>query len=84
MNRPPDLLEDLQLVERNLLRDMAHPVIDHPLPAETERLITDRVLFAPTDSVEPVVEAATGEPLGDGACVSKYDIDAAVAAACSA
>ena len=35
MNRPPDLLEDPQLVERALFNDMAHPLIDHPLPAET-------------------------------------------------
>jgi crotonobetainyl-CoA:carnitine CoA-transferase CaiB-like acyl-CoA transferase len=35
MNRPPDLLDDPQLVERKLLRDMVHPLIDHPLPAET-------------------------------------------------
>jgi crotonobetainyl-CoA:carnitine CoA-transferase CaiB-like acyl-CoA transferase len=35
MNRPPDLLEDPQLVERELFNDMAHPLIDHPLPAET-------------------------------------------------
>ena len=85
MNRPPDLLEDPQLIERNLLRDMVHPLIDDPMPADTgpapfrhippapqrpapmpgqdtreicrkllgmgteeiERLIADRVLFAP-------------------------------------
>jgi crotonobetainyl-CoA:carnitine CoA-transferase CaiB-like acyl-CoA transferase len=85
MNRPPDILEDPQLIERKLFCDMAHPLIDHPLPAETgpapflhippapqrpaplpgqdtrqicqnllgmnteetERLIADRVLFAP-------------------------------------
>jgi crotonobetainyl-CoA:carnitine CoA-transferase CaiB-like acyl-CoA transferase len=35
MNRPPDLLADPQLIERKLLRDMVHPLIDHPLPAET-------------------------------------------------
>jgi crotonobetainyl-CoA:carnitine CoA-transferase CaiB-like acyl-CoA transferase len=35
MNRPPDILEDPQLVERKLLRDMVHPFIDRPLPAET-------------------------------------------------
>jgi crotonobetainyl-CoA:carnitine CoA-transferase CaiB-like acyl-CoA transferase len=35
MNRPPDVLEDPQLVERNLLREMTHPLIDHALPAET-------------------------------------------------
>jgi crotonobetainyl-CoA:carnitine CoA-transferase CaiB-like acyl-CoA transferase len=86
MNRPPDILEDPQLIERKVLSDMAHPLIDHPMPAETgpapfrhippapqraapvpgqdtreicrkllgmgteetERLIADRVLFAPT------------------------------------
>lgn len=37
--------------------------------------------FHTADSVEPVVEAATGEPLGDGAVVSAADVDAAVAAA---
>ncbi len=37
--------------------------------------------FRTADNIEPVVEAATGEPLGDGACVSESDIDAAVAAA---
>jgi crotonobetainyl-CoA:carnitine CoA-transferase CaiB-like acyl-CoA transferase len=35
MNRPPDLLEDPQLVERKLLSDMVHPLINNPLPAET-------------------------------------------------
>lgn len=35
MNRPPDILEDPQLIERNLFRDMAHPLIARPLPAET-------------------------------------------------
>ncbi len=37
--------------------------------------------FWTADKVEPVVEAATGEPLGDGACVTESDIDDAVAAA---
>jgi crotonobetainyl-CoA:carnitine CoA-transferase CaiB-like acyl-CoA transferase len=88
MNRAADILEDPQLIERKLLRDMVHPLIDRPLPAEmgpapfrhipsapqrpaplpgqdtleicrkllgmsteeTERLITDRVLFAPAPS----------------------------------
>jgi acyl-CoA reductase-like NAD-dependent aldehyde dehydrogenase len=40
--------------------------------------------FRTADNVEPVVEAATGEPLGDGACVTESDIDDAVAAARSA
>src|SRR5262249_37307918 len=35
MNRPPDIPEDPQLIERKLLSDMTHPLIDHPLPAET-------------------------------------------------
>jgi crotonobetainyl-CoA:carnitine CoA-transferase CaiB-like acyl-CoA transferase len=35
MNRPADLLDDPQLVERKLLRDMVHPLIAHPLPTET-------------------------------------------------
>jgi crotonobetainyl-CoA:carnitine CoA-transferase CaiB-like acyl-CoA transferase len=35
MNRPPDILEDPQLVERNLLADMVHPLIERRLPAET-------------------------------------------------
>ncbi|WP_421845592.1 CaiB/BaiF CoA transferase family protein [Mycobacterium sp.] len=35
MNRPPDILEDPQLIERKLYRDMAHPLIDRMLPAET-------------------------------------------------
>ncbi|WAJ42684.1 CoA transferase [Mycobacterium sp. Aquia_216] len=85
MNRPPDVLEDPQLLERKLLSDMVHPLVERPLPAETgpapfrhipsapqrpaplpgqdtrelcrellqmsteeiDRLITDRVLFAP-------------------------------------
>jgi crotonobetainyl-CoA:carnitine CoA-transferase CaiB-like acyl-CoA transferase len=85
MYRPPDILEDRQLIERNLFSDMVHPLIERPLPAETgpapfqhippapqrpaplpgqdtreicrsllqmspdevERLIADRVLFAP-------------------------------------
>jgi len=85
MNRPPDVLDEPQLIWRKLFSDMAHPLIDRPLPAETgparfahippapqrpapqpgqdtreicrnllgmsaqetERLITDGVLFAP-------------------------------------
>ncbi|WP_083562069.1 CoA transferase [Mycobacterium malmoense] len=35
MNRPPDILDDPQLVGRKLLSDMVHPLIEHPLPAET-------------------------------------------------
>ena len=88
MNRPPDILEDPQLIERKLFSDMVHPLIERPLPAETgpapfrhippapqrpaplpgqdtreicrnllgmsaeetERLIADRVLFAPAAS----------------------------------
>ncbi|OBI87077.1 aldehyde dehydrogenase [Mycobacterium asiaticum] len=37
--------------------------------------------FHTADRAEPVVEAATGEPLGDGAVVTESDIDTAVAAA---
>ncbi|MHA7652552.1 CoA transferase [Mycobacterium sp. ML4] len=35
MNRPPDLLEDPQLLHRNLFSDMTHPLIARALPAET-------------------------------------------------
>lgn len=35
MNRPPDILEDPQLIERNLFSDMVHPLVERPLPAET-------------------------------------------------
>ncbi len=35
MNRPPDVLHDPQLVERKLLSDMVHPLVERPLPAET-------------------------------------------------
>jgi crotonobetainyl-CoA:carnitine CoA-transferase CaiB-like acyl-CoA transferase len=35
MNRPPDIPEDPQLRERNVFRDMVHPLLRHPLPAET-------------------------------------------------
>lgn len=35
MNRPPDLLEDPQLIERKLLSAMVHPLVERPLPAET-------------------------------------------------
>ena len=37
--------------------------------------------FRLADNSEPVLEAATGEPLGDGASATEADIDAAVAAA---
>ena len=40
--------------------------------------------FRTADQVEPVLEAATGEKLGDGASATDSDIDAAVAAARSA
>ncbi|KLO32614.1 CoA transferase [Mycobacterium haemophilum] len=87
MSRPPDILKDPQLIERELFADMVHPLIDGALPTETgpapfrhippapqrpaplpgqdtreicrkllgmgsqetERLITDRILFAPAD-----------------------------------
>ncbi|OBK55493.1 CaiB/BaiF CoA transferase family protein [Mycobacterium kubicae] len=35
MNRPPDLLTDPQLLERNVLQELVHPLIQRPLPAET-------------------------------------------------
>lgn len=34
MNRPPDVLEDPQLVARKLYADMTHPLVERPLPAE--------------------------------------------------
>ncbi|AKK28068.1 aldehyde dehydrogenase [Mycobacterium sp. EPa45] len=37
--------------------------------------------FRRADQVQPVIEAATGEPLGDGASATEAEIDAAVAAA---
>jgi aldehyde dehydrogenase (NAD+) len=37
--------------------------------------------FQAAEQVQPVIEAATGEPLGDGASATEADIDAAVAAA---
>ncbi|OBI87078.1 CaiB/BaiF CoA-transferase family protein [Mycobacterium asiaticum] len=35
MHRPPDILEDPQLIHRKLFHDMTHPLIARPLPAET-------------------------------------------------
>ncbi|MEB3030555.1 CaiB/BaiF CoA-transferase family protein [[Mycobacterium] nativiensis] len=35
MNRPPDIAEHPQLVHRTVFADMTHPLIEHPLPAET-------------------------------------------------
>ncbi|WP_155769616.1 CoA transferase [Mycobacterium asiaticum] len=35
MQRPPDILEDPQLIARKLFSDMTHPLIARPLPAET-------------------------------------------------
>lgn len=35
MNRPPDIAEDPQLAHRKLFSAMIHPLIEHPLPAET-------------------------------------------------
>ncbi|MEZ0364446.1 CoA transferase [Mycobacterium sp. pUA109] len=35
MNRHPDIPEDPQLAHRKLFAEMTHPLIDHPLPAET-------------------------------------------------
>jgi crotonobetainyl-CoA:carnitine CoA-transferase CaiB-like acyl-CoA transferase len=35
MNRPPDIVDDPQLIERKVYCDMVHPLIDRPLPAET-------------------------------------------------
>ncbi|MCX2929635.1 aldehyde dehydrogenase [Mycobacterium sp. CVI_P3] len=40
--------------------------------------------FRIAEQVQPVIEAATGEPLGDGASATHADIDAAVAAAAAA
>jgi crotonobetainyl-CoA:carnitine CoA-transferase CaiB-like acyl-CoA transferase len=47
MNRPPDVLEDLQLRERKLFSDMHHPLFDHPLPAETGPAPFRRIPTAP-------------------------------------
>jgi len=35
MNRPPDIAENPQLAHRTVFADMIHPLIEHPLPAET-------------------------------------------------
>ncbi|OBK10334.1 CaiB/BaiF CoA transferase family protein [Mycobacterium asiaticum] len=35
MNRPPDVLEDPQLIHRQLFQEMTHPLIARSLPAET-------------------------------------------------
>ncbi|MEB3023904.1 CaiB/BaiF CoA-transferase family protein [[Mycobacterium] crassicus] len=35
MNRPPDIAEHPQLTHRTVFADMTHPLIEHPLPAET-------------------------------------------------
>lgn len=35
MNRPPDVADDPQLAHRTVFVDMTHPLIEHPLPAET-------------------------------------------------
>ena len=40
--------------------------------------------FREADTVEPVIEAATGDPLGDGSAATESEIDDAVAAARSA
>jgi aldehyde dehydrogenase (NAD+) len=40
--------------------------------------------FRAADRVEPVIEAATGDPLGDGSAATESEIDDAVAAARSA
>ena len=40
--------------------------------------------FREADKVEPVIEAATGDPLGDGSTATESEIDDAVAAARSA
>ncbi|SBS73388.1 hypothetical protein MHPYR_160136 [uncultured Mycobacterium sp.] len=37
--------------------------------------------FRAAEAIQPVIEAATGEPLGDGASATEAEIDAAVAAA---
>ena len=37
--------------------------------------------FREADKVEPVIEAATGDPLGDGSAATESEIDGAVAAA---
>ena len=49
-------------------------------PAESARYFVGG-RFWTADNVEPVVEAATGEPRGDGARVTESDIDDAVAVA---
>ncbi len=47
MNRPPDVLQDPQLIERNLLSDMAHPLVERPLPAETGPALFHHIPPAP-------------------------------------
>jgi acyl-CoA reductase-like NAD-dependent aldehyde dehydrogenase len=55
------------------------PVTSSPAQFRAQFFMDGR--FHTADTVEPVVEAATGEPLGDGACVTESDINEAVAAA---
>ena len=50
------------------------------MTATTARVFIDG-RFQAADEIEPVIEAGTGEPLGDGASATAADIDAAVAAA---
>jgi aldehyde dehydrogenase (NAD+) len=40
--------------------------------------------FRAADNVQPVIEAATGEPLGDGSAATESEIDDAVTAAAAA
>ncbi len=50
-------------------------------PAQVSAQIFVGGTFRPADHAEPVLEAATGEHLGDGASAGPADVDAAVAAA---
>ena len=54
-----------------------------PTTTATPQLFIDGE-FRRADKAEPVIEAATGELLGDGASATEADVDAAVAAARSA
>ncbi len=51
------------------------------MTATTEARVFIDGEFRAADKCEPVLEAATGEPLGDGASATEAEVDAAVAAA---
>ncbi|OBA57990.1 acyl-CoA transferase [Mycobacterium sp. 1100029.7] len=78
MNRPPDILEDPQLLARGLLSEMAHPLIERSMPAETGPAPFRHIPAAPQRPA-PLPGQDTRQVCGDLLGMSSEEIDRLIA-----